>query len=478
MGSNPISPSGKSKLNFTMGALTSKRYAFQSRPWELLVYNTYDFLDAFNTQLRVGIRSGEIKRILPRFTVHRNEGWITDRSRFFFDGLKRQRLGTPMRKFSGTWVHVSWKYAIKLIYNVYVSTGSLGKVHGIAGPLVSFPALIAFKDFVTRIGAPFYISETVFPKTDNLVQPSFTNFPRDDLEKHAVILLNSNLRLESPLLNLRLRKLSQAGIPVFSLGFGNSSFVEHLGPIEEVFNIVTGKSNLLQILMSYKNITILIGHSVLKTAMFSTYLMEQIGKSFIRFNINCYLGYIGQGNAISSTFLNYNYKFAPCHPRPKILYLLQSDGYKFDPKEYVYVIYHGSHASKYITKANLILPAQTMFEGKNLYSFSLDGLLSDHLRITKPPGKAACMVSTLIMLREFFPYKGNFLLNQEFDKILDSKPLVQHPFLLFNKPHWCSHIIHNYKRFDAITRVSPSLALAARRFRKSVQVRNNFPPIT
>ena len=81
-----------------VGALTSAPYAFTSRPWELKNYNSIDLLDALGSAIQIDTRGAEVMRILPRVHEEINEEWISDKSRHAFDGLKKQRLTSPLKK--------------------------------------------------------------------------------------------------------------------------------------------------------------------------------------------------------------------------------------------------------------------------------------------------------------------------------------------------------------------------------------------
>ena len=94
------------------GALTSKPYAFTSRPWELRSVQSIDILDGIGSNIRVDFKESEVLRILPRRNPDINENWISDKIRFFYDGLKRQRLTSPYIKVEGELRAVKWKKAI------------------------------------------------------------------------------------------------------------------------------------------------------------------------------------------------------------------------------------------------------------------------------------------------------------------------------------------------------------------------------
>lgn len=98
-----------------VGALTSKPYAFTARPWELKSTESIDVLDGVGSNIRVDSRGLEVMRILPRVNEDINEEWINDKTRYAFDGLKRQRLTTPMIRQGKDFVPCSWSEALELI---------------------------------------------------------------------------------------------------------------------------------------------------------------------------------------------------------------------------------------------------------------------------------------------------------------------------------------------------------------------------
>lgn len=96
-----------------VGALTSKPYSFTARPWEIRKIDSIDVLDAVGSNIVVSTRTGEVLRILPRLNEEINEEWLSDKSRFAYDGLKRQRLVTPMlRDSNGELKAVDWEAAL------------------------------------------------------------------------------------------------------------------------------------------------------------------------------------------------------------------------------------------------------------------------------------------------------------------------------------------------------------------------------
>lgn len=145
-----------------VGALTSKPYAFRARPWELRKVPSIDVLDAIGSSINVQHRSGDVMRVVPRLNEEVNEEWLDDRARFSYDGLKRQRLITPMiRSSDGLLKQCDWDDALFTIGDRLSRVNS--SVAGLAGSLVDAESLVALKDLVNRLGSENVYVEEAFP---------------------------------------------------------------------------------------------------------------------------------------------------------------------------------------------------------------------------------------------------------------------------------------------------------------------------
>lgn len=200
-----------------VGALTSKPYAFKSRPWELTKTNSIDVMDALGSHIRVDSRGNEVLRFLPRTNDWVNEEWLSDKGRFVWDGLTRQRLDRPYVRINGRLVESKWEHALSQCLEMMKGK----KTHLFAGDLVSMDTLFAAKkvfggreDVVLEIrlhGENFDPSEP----SSYLFGPSVAGV--DDAD--GVIFVGANPRKQAPVLNARIRKRwLDAGIPVASFG--------------------------------------------------------------------------------------------------------------------------------------------------------------------------------------------------------------------------------------------------------------------
>jgi len=198
-----------------VGALTSKPYAFTARPWELKKTESIDVMDALGSNIRIDTKGREVMRILPRNHDGVNEEWIADRTRFVWDGLRRQRLDQPYIRKNGKLAPASWTEAFDAI-----ATATKGKkINAIAGDLVSVESMFALKQLIAQHGG------NVECRTDGAALPignrsAYAGTARiEDIDTSEMILLvGTNPRVEAPVLNARIRKAWIAGAEVGMVG--------------------------------------------------------------------------------------------------------------------------------------------------------------------------------------------------------------------------------------------------------------------
>ncbi|MDC6668258.1 molybdopterin-dependent oxidoreductase, partial [Leclercia adecarboxylata] len=136
-----------------VGALTSKPYAFEARPWELRKTESIDVLDALGTNIRVDVRGQAVLRILPRVNEDVNEEWLSDKGRFAVDGLLKRRLDRPYIRRNGKLAEASWMEALAVVAERF---GSLpgDRTAAIAGDLCDVESMLALKELMTALGSP------------------------------------------------------------------------------------------------------------------------------------------------------------------------------------------------------------------------------------------------------------------------------------------------------------------------------------
>jgi NADH-quinone oxidoreductase subunit G len=197
-----------------VGALTSKPYAFTARPWELRKTETIDVMDALGANIRVDTKGREVMRIVPRNHDGVNEEWISDKSRFVWDGLRRQRLDTPYIRQNGKLQPASWADAFAAI-----ATHKGKKWAGLVGDLVSTDAAFALKNLIDSLGGntESRLDGAGLPHDDRSGYVGTATIA--DIDSADMIqLIGTNPRLESPVLNARIRKAWSRGANIGLVG--------------------------------------------------------------------------------------------------------------------------------------------------------------------------------------------------------------------------------------------------------------------
>ena len=254
-----------------VGALVSKPYAFTARPWELKKTESIDVMDAVGSNIRVDARGPEVMRVLPRLNEDVNEEWISDKTRFAYDGLKRQRLDRPYVRENGKLREASWDEAFKAVAAKLTAT-SANKIAAIAGDLVDAESMFALKSLLTSFGATSLDCRQDGVKLDASQRGSYLfNSGIAGIDQADVILLiGSNPRFEAPIVAARLRKRYLAGgakfaaigpaldlsFPVESLGAGPQTLSE----------LAAGKIAFAETLKNAKSPMIIVGQGALARA--------------------------------------------------------------------------------------------------------------------------------------------------------------------------------------------------------------------
>jgi NADH-quinone oxidoreductase subunit G len=108
-----------------VGALTSAKYRFRSRPFDLISVPTACEHCASGCALRTDVRRGQVMRRLAWDAPEVNEEWNCDKGRFAFPYANEGRITTPLvRDESGNLVAASWPEAIRVAAKGLNSAGS------------------------------------------------------------------------------------------------------------------------------------------------------------------------------------------------------------------------------------------------------------------------------------------------------------------------------------------------------------------
>ncbi|MCW8842026.1 MAG: NADH-quinone oxidoreductase subunit NuoG [Rhodobacteraceae bacterium] len=362
-----------------VGALTSKPYAFTARPWELTKTETIDVMDALGSNIRVDTKGREVMRILPRNHDGVNEEWISDKTRFVWDGLRRQRLDRPYVREDGKLRPASWGEALTKAAEAMKGK----KVAALVGDLAPVEAIFALKQIVEGVGG------TVECRANGAVLPAGNrsayvgNAAIEDIDTaKKVYLIGSNPRDEAPVLNARIRKAWIKGATVTVVGpKGMDLTYDHVdaGPGRLVLNRLVEDAKPTEdaiVIVGQGAITEGDGVSVLGQAMALT---EKLGgKMMVLHTAASRVGAMDLG-AVTEGGLDAAMDGA------EVVYNLGAD--EIEIGEGAFVIYQGSHGDRGAHRADVILPGAAYTEESGLF-VNTEGRPQVALRAGFAPGEA------------------------------------------------------------------------------------------
>ncbi|RUX47116.1 NADH-quinone oxidoreductase subunit G, partial [Mesorhizobium sp. M7A.F.Ca.US.014.04.1.1] len=255
-----------------VGALTSKPFAFQARPWELTKTESIDVMDAVGSAIRVDSRGREVMRILPRVNEAVNEEWISDKTRFIWDGLRTQRLDRPYVRKDGRLVAASWAEAFAAIKDA-VSKTAPEKIGAIAGDLAAVEETYALKLLMASLGSKNTdcrqdgaALDPALGRASYIFNPTIEGIEQAD----AVLIIGANPRYEASVLNARIRKRWRTGnLPVGVIGdVGDTRYdYEQLGAgPDSLGDLANGNGKFFQTLKKATHPLIIVGQGALARA--------------------------------------------------------------------------------------------------------------------------------------------------------------------------------------------------------------------
>ncbi|MDA9156508.1 NADH-quinone oxidoreductase subunit NuoG [Candidatus Pelagibacter sp.] len=384
-----------------VGALTSKPYVFEARPWELKKTESIDVMDAIGSNIRVDTYGWEVKRILPRINEDINEEWISDKTRHACDGLSNQRLDTPYIKYNGKFEKASWSEVFNIIKSKFKNTDK-EKICGLTGDLVNMETLYIFKEFFNKTLGSHNIESRNNHTYLNPVKREnylFNSSINGIEEADFIFLLGANPRFEATILNARIRKsYLQNKTKIISLNeVGDLTFPYQSldGNTETVKKIIEGKHEVSDLIKQAKKPMVIMGQSVLKSKS-SKYIFESI-KRFLEENNKLSIDWnalniISENASTVGAFDLGIYKTTNGDNEVlkdledhkfEIVYLLGLDSINFEKKN-EFIIYQGSHGDKGAEMADIILPGATYTE-QNGYFTNLEGKLQKAYKASYPP---------------------------------------------------------------------------------------------
>lgn len=383
-----------------VGALTNKPAAFTYRNWELRPTETIDTSDALGSAIRVDARGSEVMRILPRINEAINQEWISDKTRFQYDGLRYQRLTAPYVKGeNGVLEQSNWQDALSKAAAALTSVQG-SEIRAIAGKLADAESMVAVKDLMNRLGCGDLKHESGFQGLDPDFRSTyvFNSTVAGVDETDAILLVGTNPRTEAPVLNARILAIAKLGTPVGVIGEPEdlTYSYEHLGSGPEALEaILKPSSRWMKLLKTAERPMIIVGSGVLRrrdTGIFMSRIHKLVEKASIVRPDSDWNGYNVLQDAASNVAA-LDIGFQPSsrvrsskqgNHNPKVVYLLGSDDYcDADVPEDAFVIYQGHHGERGAARADVILPGAAFTEKWGLY-VNTEGRTQSTIRAAPP----------------------------------------------------------------------------------------------
>jgi NADH-quinone oxidoreductase subunit G len=385
-----------------VGALTSKPYAFTARSWELKSTESIDVMDAVGSNIRVDARGAAVMRILPRLHEDVNEEWISDKTRFVYDGLKKRRLDRPYVRKNGKLAEASWGEAFSAIQNGLKDVKG-DEIAGVVGDLADMEAMYAMKDLLGNLGSSRIESRQDGAALDASVRAGYLmNSSIAGIEDaDYLLMIGTNPRAEAPLVNTRIRKaVRHLGLKVANIGeaVDLTYRVQEYGNDASLISKITGgRHEISKALKAAEKPMILVGQGALqgkdgaaihKTArdIADKYCLKDGWNGFNVLHTAASrvgaldLGLVSEGgiNAITADAAS---------GKLKAVFLLGADELDTSSFKDTFTVYIGTHGDEGVKNADVILPAAAYTEKSGTY-ISTEGRVQMTAKAVFAPGDA------------------------------------------------------------------------------------------
>jgi len=389
-----------------VGALTSKPYAFEARPWELTKTESVDVMDAVGSNIRVDSRGREVMRILPMLNEDVNEEWISDKTRYACDGLAKQRLDRPYVRKDGKLQPATWHEALDVIGGKLRGMDG-SKIAAIAGDLCDAESMAALKGLMDGLGSPNIDCRQDGAKLEAGTRTGYVfNTTIAGIEDaDACLIVGSNPRLEAPIINARLRKRAGAGgfkVGVVGENVNLTYRAEHLGAGPQTLKeIADGSHAFCEILKAAERPMLILGQGALARADGAAVMAAarqiagntgMVSADWNGFNIlhtaaarvaGLDLGLVpGEDGRDVAGILD-----GAAAGEIEVVYLLGADELDTSKLANAFVIYQGHHGDAGAHAADVILPGAAYTEKDGTYA-NTEGRVQRGRRATFPPGDA------------------------------------------------------------------------------------------
>ena len=351
-----------------VGALTSKPYAFEARPWELKKTLGIDVSDATGANIRIDSRGREVMRVLPRINDDVNEEWISDKARYQVDGLLRRRLDKPWIRRDGKLVAATWDEAFAAIAKVKPGAS----IAAVAGDLLDCETMFAAKKLVSALGSTLLEGRQTGMDydTSSLAAVNFNTTFAGIETADAVLIVGSNVRWEAPLVNVRIRKAVKRGAKVFLVGpewettFGGEFLGEDLSVLGEL------PTRVLDAFGAAERPAVILGGMALAKGALGAGLALVDKFNLVREEWNGFNVLHLAASRMGGLMLGYAQKGGIADlaaAKPKLLLSLGGDEVDYAKFADSIVVYIGHHGDKGAHAADIVLPAAAYTEKAGTY---------------------------------------------------------------------------------------------------------------
>jgi NADH-quinone oxidoreductase subunit G len=376
-----------------VGALTSRPYAFEARPWELKKTLGIDVSDATGANIRIDARGREVLRVLPRNNDDVNEEWLSDKGRYQVEGLTKRRLDRPWIRRDGKLVAATWEEALHAVASINPGAS----VAAIAGDLLDAETMFAAKKLVNALGSHLLEGRQTGLAYDcsNLAAVNFNTTFTGIESADAILIVGSQIRNEAPLLNVRLRKAVKKGAKVFIIGpaWETTYPAEFLGADAAILNNLP--QHVADALGTAQRPAVILGGAALAknaqgaalslAAKFNLVRTLEDGSAWNGFNVvhmaasrmaSLMLGYAQKGGIADLVAA-----------APKLVFSLGADEVDYSKFANSMVVYIGHHGDKGAHAADIILPGAAFTEKDGTY-VNTEGRVQYGERAAFAPGQA------------------------------------------------------------------------------------------
>lgn len=381
-----------------VGALTSRPYAFHARPWELNKTESIDVMDAVGSAIRVDSRGREVMRVLPRVNEAINEEWISDKTRFIWDGLKSQRLDRPYVRRNKKLGATTWDDAFQTIARAVKKPGA--RIGAIAGDLAGVEELYALKTLLAALGSGNVDARPAGSglspangRASYIFNPTIAGIEQAD----AILLIGTNPRREAAVLNARIRKTWRAtSLPIAVIGekADLTYDYQHLGAGSDTLaDLVAGNGEFAQTWAQAKKPLVIVGEGAATADVLAAAAKLATANAEIEAGWN---GFAVLHNAAARVGA-LDIGFVPAKGAADtaamlaggvdVLFLVGADEVDMSQLGDTLVVYIGTHGDNGAHRADVILPGAAYTE-KNATYVNTEGRVQVTSRAVFPPGDA------------------------------------------------------------------------------------------